>query len=157
MERVRLTNERIAAFACPPEKQQAFLWDSEAIGLAVRATASGAKSFIFESKLNRKTIRITLGDVRAWVLNSIWNGKGEERREIQRGAREEASRLKTIVDMGKDPRQVSADELAAEQAKRDEQAAAVKAEERSASRGQITIGEVWKVFIEARQIGRAHV
>ncbi|MEY4593011.1 MAG: phage-related integrase [Pseudomonadota bacterium] len=151
MERVRLTNERIAAFACPPEKQQAFLWDSEAIGLAVRATASGAKSFIFESKLNRKTIRITLGDVRAWVLNSIWSGKGEDRREVQRGAREEASRLKTIIDMGKDPRQVSADEVAAEQAKRDKQEAAVKAEERSASRGQITLGEVWPEYIKARR------
>ena len=99
MERVRLTNERIAAFACPPEKQQAFLWDSEAPGLAVRVTTKwknkddAGKSFVFESKLNRKTIRITLGDVRAWVLNSVWSGKGSDRRETQRGAREEASRL----------------------------------------------------------------
>ena len=61
MERVRLTNERIAALTCPPEKQQSFLWDTESPGLAIRVTASGAKSFIFESKLNRKTIRITLG------------------------------------------------------------------------------------------------
>ena len=151
MERVRLTLERIAAFACPAGKQQAFLWDSEAIGLAIRVTASGAKSFVFESKLNRKTIRITLGDARAWVLNSIWNGKGEERREIQRGAREEASRLKTIIDMGKDPRQVSADEIAADQAKRDEQAAAIQSAEQEANRGLITVGEVWKVYIEARR------
>lgn len=151
MERVRLTNERIAAFTCPPEKQQSFLWDSESIGLAVRVTASGAKSFIFESKLNRKTIRITLGDVRAWVLNSVWSGKGGDKREIQRGAREEASRLKTIIDMGKDPRQVSADEIAAEQAKRDEQAAAIQSAEQEANRGLITVGEVWNVYIEARR------
>jgi integrase len=151
MERVRLTLERIASFTCPSERQQAFLWDSEAIGLAVRVTASGAKSFIFESKLNRKTIRITLGDVRAWVLNSIWNGKGADKREIQRGAREEASRLKTIIDMGKDPRQVSADEIAAEQAKRDEQAAAIQSAEQEINRGLITVGEVWKVYIEARR------
>ena len=109
MERVRLTNERIAALTCPPEKQQSFLWDTESPGLAIRVTASGAKSFIFESKLNRKTIRITLGDVRAWVLNSVWSRKGSDKREIQRGAREEASRLKTIIDMGKDPHQLSAD------------------------------------------------
>jgi integrase len=151
MERVRLTNERIAAFTCQPEKQQSFLWDSESIGLAVRVTASGAKSFIFESKLNRKTIRITLGDVRAWVLNSVWSGKGGDKREIQRGAREEASRLKTIIDMGKDPRQVSADEIAAEQAKRDEQAAAIQSAEQEANRGLITVGEVWNVYIEARR------
>lgn len=151
MERVRLTLERITAFTCPTGKQQAFLWDSEAIGLAVRVTAMGAKSFIFESKLNRKTIRITLGDVRAWVLNSVWNGKGSDKREIQRGAREEASRLKTIVDMGKDPRQVSADEIAAEQAKRDEQAAVFQTAEHEANRKLVTVGEVWKLYIEARR------
>ena len=143
MERVRLTNERIAALTCPPEKQQSFLWDTESPGLAIRVTASGAKSFIFESKLNRKTIRITLGDVRAWVLNSVWSRKGSDKREIQRGAREEASRLKTIIDMGKDPRQVSADEIAAEQAKRNEQTATVHAEQQAIARGQITVGEVW--------------
>ncbi len=151
MERVRLTPERIAAFTCSTGKQQAFLWDSEAIGLAVRVTASGAKSFVFESKLNRKTIRIALGDVRGRVLNSVWSGKGEERREIQRGAREEASRLKTIIYMGKDPRQVSADEIVAEQAKRDEIAAAIQSAEHEANRGLITVDEVWKVYIEARR------
>lgn len=151
MERVRLTLERISALTCPTEKQQAFLWDSEAIGLAVRVTSSGAKSFIFESKLNRRTIRITLGDVRAWVLNSVWSGKGEAKREIQRGAREEASRLKTIIDQGKDPRQLAADEIAAEQAKRDERAAAVLAEARAVNRGQITVGDVWDAYIAARR------
>jgi len=147
MERVRLTLERIASFTCPPEKQQAFLWDTEAPGLAVRVTASGSKSFIFESKLNRKTIRITLGDVRAWLLKSVWtNGK-----ETQRGAREEAGRLKTLIDQGKDPRQVAADDIAATVARRDEQAAAIQAEEQATRRGQITVGEVWEAYIEARR------
>lgn len=147
MERVRLTLERIAEFACPEGKQQAFLWDTEAPGLAVRATASGAKAFIFESKLNRRTIRITLGDVRAWVLKSVWaNGK-----ETQRGAREEASRLKTLIDQGKDPRQVSADEIAASEARQQEQAAAALAFETLARRNQITLGEVWGRYIQARR------
>lgn len=146
MERVRLTNERINAFACPPDKKQVFLWDSEAPGLAVRATA-GAKSFIFESKLRRQTIRITLGDVRAWSLNSVWSGKGNDRREVQRGAREEASRLKTIIDQGRDPRQVAADEVAAEQAKRDEAAAAKLSNEITERRNQVTVGEAWAQYI----------
>ena len=121
--RKELTLERIAEFGCPEGKQQAFLWDAKVPGLAVRATANGAKAFIFESKLNRRTIRITLGDVRAWVLKTVWaNGK-----EIQRGAREEASRLKTIIDQGKDPRQVSADEIAASEARQQEQSAAALA------------------------------
>lgn len=147
MERVRLTLERIAEFACPEGKKQAFLWDTEAPGLAVRATANGAKSFIFESKLNRRTIRITLGDVRAWVLKSVWaNGK-----ETQRGAREEASRLKTLIDQGKDPRQVSADEMAASEARQQERTAAALAVEALARRNQITMGEVWGRYIEARR------
>lgn len=146
MERVRLTNERITAFTCPPEKKQVFLWDTEAPGLAVRATA-GAKSFVFESKLRRQTIRLTLGDVRAWALNSVWSGKGEDRREIQRGAREEASRLKTIIDQGRDPRQVAADEVAAEQGKRDDEAAAILADDEAARRGQITVGEAWSQYL----------
>lgn len=120
MERVRLTNERISSFTCPVGKQQAFLWDTESPSLAVRVTAAGAKSFIFESKLNRLNIRITLGDVRTWVLNSIWTGKGSDKKETQRGAREEAGRLKAIVDQGKDPRQLAADEIATEHAKRSE-------------------------------------
>jgi len=123
------------------------LWDTEAPGLAVRATASGAKAFIFESKLNRRTIRITLGDVRAWVLKSVW-AKGKE---TQRGAREEANRLKTIIDQGKDPRQVAADEMAAEREKREEQVAAILAEDEKARRSQITLGEVWGRYIEARR------
>jgi integrase len=56
-----------------------------------------------------------------------------------------------LIDQGKDPRQVSADEIAAEQAKRDEQAAVVQAEQQAVSRGQITVGEVWKVYIDARR------
>jgi integrase len=151
MERVRLTPQRIADFTCPPEKQQAFLWDSETAGLAVRVTVSGAKSFIFESKLRRKTIRITLGDVRAWVLGSVWTGKGEERKEIQRGAREEASRLKTIIDQGRDPRQVAADEVAHDQAKLDEKAAATLADDIASRRNRISMGEVWQTYIEARR------
>lgn len=147
MERVRLTLEKISELTCPAEKRQFFLWDTEVPGLAVRVTATGAKSFIFESKLNRQTIRITLGDVRAWVLKSVW----KDGKEIQRGAREEASRLKTLIDQGKDPRQVAADEVEALQAKRDEKAAAVLEAEQAERRNQITVGEVWEVYIEARR------
>jgi len=56
MEKVRLTSGRIDKLVCPAEKTQAFLFDSEIQGLAVRVTSAGNKAFIFESKLNRKTI-----------------------------------------------------------------------------------------------------
>ncbi|WP_041645537.1 hypothetical protein [Aromatoleum aromaticum] len=68
MQRKRLTPDRIRRFNCPDGTKQAFLWDTVAPRLAVRATA-GAKSYIFEAKMNRQTIRRTIGDVRAWNLD----------------------------------------------------------------------------------------
>ncbi|RYH34714.1 MAG: preprotein translocase, partial [Alcaligenaceae bacterium] len=48
---------------CPEGKTQAFLRDRKAPALRVRVTANGAKSFVFEAKLGRQTIRRTIGDV----------------------------------------------------------------------------------------------
>ena len=50
----RKDHERLT---CPAGKQQAFMRDSEAPGLRVRVTAAGAKSFVYEAKLNRQTMR----------------------------------------------------------------------------------------------------
>jgi len=89
MERVRLTNERIRNFKLNNKSSQLFLWDSEVPRLAVRATG-GTKSFIFETKLNRNTIRITIGDTKIWSLED---------------ARIEARRLAQLVDQKIDPRE----------------------------------------------------
>ena len=60
-----LTAGLIECLACPASKLQTFMRDTKAPGLRVRVTAAGAKSFVFEAKLNRQTIRRTIGDVRA--------------------------------------------------------------------------------------------
>ena len=78
-DRVNLTAGAIERLTCPPGKQQAFLRDSEAPGLRVRVTAAGAKSFVYESKLNRQTIRRTIGDVKLW---SIEQARTEARRVV---------------------------------------------------------------------------
>ena len=124
MQRERLTPERIRRFTCADGTAQAFLWDTEAPRLAVRATA-GAKSFIFESKLNRRTLRVTIGDVRAWNLDD---------------ARTEARRLQTIVDQGNDPREQKRERIAASEAKREE-----------ARRIEAPALEAWNAYIEARR------
>jgi hypothetical protein len=139
MKRERLSPDRIRKFTCPQDKSQAFLWDSEAPRLAVRAT-SGAKAFVFESKLNRKTIRVTIGSVEDWPLGSVWSGKGAERQEVQRGAREEANRLAALVDQGIDPR----DDRTARQA-------AAQAARAEADRRDATVGEAWTAYIEDRR------
>jgi len=108
MERERLTILRISDFSCPPGKQQAFLWDTTSPRLAVRATAAGAKSFIFESKLNRQTIRRTIGDCSDWTIDD---------------ARAEARRLQTIIDRGDDPRELERERKVQKAAKEAEKVA----------------------------------
>ena len=124
MNRERLTPDRIRRLKLPAEVAQAFLWDTDAPRLAVRVTA-GSKAFIFESKLNRRTIRTTIGDVLAWNLDD---------------ARNEARRLQTTIDQGTDPRQEKADRLAAVDSKREE-----------AKRIKAPAMEAWAAYIEARR------
>lgn len=123
MQRERLTPDRIRRFSCPDDVKQSFLWDTDAPRLAVRAT-TGAKSFIFEAKLNRQTIRVTIGDVRAWNLDD---------------ARTEARRLQTLTDQGIDPRQEKADKLAA-----------IVAKQAESARQEVTVGDAWAAYVLAR-------
>ena len=93
MQRERLTVERIKRFVCPPDKSQTFLWDQDVQRLAVRVTSSGVKAFVFEGKLDRSTIRWTIGKTAAWTIED---------------ARIEARRLQAMLDQGIDPRELEA-------------------------------------------------
>lgn len=120
--RVNLTAGAIERLACAPGKQQEFMRDSEVPGLRVRVTAAGAKSFVYESKLDRRTIRRTIGDVKLWSIDQ---------------ARVEARRLAVLLDRGHDPREI------------DRQQQIAKAAERAASIAKArTVGEVWPVYLE---------
>mgnify|MGYP000627343696 FL=1 len=117
MTKVKLTAARIRDFDCPPDKAQVFLRDTDAQGLGIRAT-KGTKAFIFQSKLkDGSTIRSTIGDIRAWSLDS---------------AREEARRLQRLIDQGNDPRELEQAKVEAKaEAKRAKEAARLEAENRS--------------------------
>ncbi len=132
MARVKLTAGRIRDFTCEPGKLQSFLWDTDAPGLAIRATANGAKSYVFQGKLNSISIRVTIGDVKSWDI--------ETNDHSRPGAREQARRLQTLIDQGIDPRQAKAEQLAGVEAKRVE-----------AERQDLTVAELWKIYIEARR------
>jgi integrase len=107
LERVNLTSGRITSFACPPDKSQAFLWDSEVPGLAIRATPPGKRSpkggraFIFQGYLDGSTPRITIGDTKVWPIEK---------------ARIEARRLQALLDQGIDPREQKRDLAAVKKA-----------------------------------------
>lgn len=107
MNRIRLTNERINRATCPSGKQQSFVWDKDVPRLALRVTANGAKAFVFESKLDRRTVRITLGSPGNWTLDK---------------ARQEARRLQTMIDQNIDPREVKREQAAARETARKEAA-----------------------------------
>ena len=104
--RVRLTAGRVESFACPTNKSQTFLWDTEAPAMALRVTPTGRKTYVFESRLNGATVRINIGTVTDWPLGD---------------ARTRAQELKRLIDAGTDPREVEtqkqADKTAAKVAK----------------------------------------
>jgi integrase len=128
--RQKLTAGRIRDFK-HPKRGQAFLWDSEVPGLGVRAT-TGAKVFIYQARLDAKTIRVKIGDVRTWTID---NGDPEKP-----GARQEARRLQAMVDKGIDPRIAKQERIEKQKKNRQE-----------AKRKQITLDEVWSIYIEARR------
>lgn len=119
-----LTPDRIRKYTCEAGKSQTFKRDASS-PLMVRITSAGAKSFVFEGKLNRKTIRVTIGSVNAWLLDE---------------ARAQARALQTLIDKGIDPREEKAERIAASEAKREE-----------ARREGATVAEAWAAYIEARR------
>ena len=86
------TAGRVEAYKCEAGKEQSILWDGKTPSLGLRATAKGAKSYIFQTKLHGKTLRLTIGDVRTHTISK---------------AQAEANRLKVLTDQGIDPRELA--------------------------------------------------
>ena len=124
MAKVKFTAGRVAGFKCELGKNQSFFWCDTVPGLAVRVTSNGAKSYIFQAKVNGKTMRSTIGSVQAWGIDA---------------AQAEARRLQILIDQGDDPRQVAADKQAAAETKREE-----------AQHAEAPALEIWQTYIEAR-------
>ena len=119
------TAGRIAQFQCEAGKQQSLFWDGKTPGLGLRTTSKGAKSYIFETSLHGKTLRLTIGDPRIWTI-----GK----------AQAEATKLKALTDQGIDPRQQ----------KKERKAAAEAASQHEAQKS-LTFGEAWQHYIDTRK------
>lgn len=121
MAKVVFTAPRIAAFKCPPDKAQAFFWDANAPGLALRVTPAGRPAYVFQGEYQGKSLRITIGSPDAWSIPQ---------------ARDKARELQRLIDDGRDPREVKAAAVAADTAKRNADAAQA-----------LTVGEVWPRYI----------
>lgn len=119
------TAGRVAAYQCEDGKNQSIYWDGKTPGLGLRVTATGAKSYIFQARLHGVSIRLTVGDIRTWTVAE---------------AQAEATRLKTLIDQGVDPRQLKTEQAAKAEAKRVE-----------ARRQTLTVAEAWATYLEARR------
>lgn len=131
-----LTAGAIERLTCPPSKPQAFLRDTKAPSLRVRVTAAGAKAYVFESKLNRRNIRRTIGDVRDWSIED---------------ARAEARRLAVLIDEGTDPRELEREEADAKVAEAERRAAQEAAEAAQRAADALTVGQAWARYIAERR------
>lgn len=141
LSKIKFTAGRVDEFQCPPDKKSpAFLWDAVAPGFGLRATPTGAKSYIFQRKLNGEVVRITIGAPDVWTISD---------------AQSEARRLNVIIDNGQDPRLLKADNLAAEQAEREarrlQELVIAAAAEADALRDSVTLGAVWPEYIADRK------
>ena len=125
MAKINFTAGRINGHSCPAGKSQAFIWDSGATGLGLRATAAGARTYIWQGKLNGATIRVTIGAPKDWSIDD---------------ARDEARRLKRLADSGKDPRAEAAEQRTAAEQRRME-----------ALRQDVTVHEAWIEYLKANQ------
>lgn len=131
-----LTAGLIAALRCPDSKEQAFLRDAVTKGLRVRVTAAGAKSYVFESKVNGKTMRRTIGNPDAWTIEA---------------ARTEANRLRVLVDQNTDPRELERQQAEAAERMKAEARAQVEAAEATKTANALTVGAAWATYIAERR------
>jgi integrase len=131
-----LTAGLIADLTCPDGKEQAFLRDSETKGLRVRVTASGAKAFVFETKVNGKTFRRTIGDPGAWTIEA---------------ARIEANSLRVLVDKKTDPRELERQQAEEAEQRRAQALADEKAGEAAKAAQALTVGTAWARYLAERR------
>jgi len=129
MTKKNFTSGFIAKSQCDTGKKQTIFYDAKTPGLGLRVTISGVKSFIFETRLNGKTIRLTIGDTRSWPLGM---------------AQTEAARLKVMIDQGIDPREIKAAAVATKKAAE----AAKKAQE---ARETVTVAKAWEEYVTVRK------
>lgn len=132
--KVTLTVPRIENFWCEEGKPQAFLWCNKVAGLGVKNKPKSAhKSFILQTRIDNKPVRITIGNVKAWSI---------------KGAQEEAQRLQVEIDRGNDPRKQAKERKAKEQA---EELARIEAEAKQLEkerREAVTFGVAWEHYLD---------
>ena len=138
------TAGRVNDFTCQTGKRQSIYWDGKSPGLGLRVTAAGSKAYIFETQINGKTLRLTIGDVRTWKV-----GK----------AQDEAARLKVLTDQGIDPRQLKAEQAAKVEAVKVQAKADAEAAKVEETRNTMIVQTAWSAYLahHERRWGARHM
>ncbi|KAK42352.1 hypothetical protein BG58_04920, partial [Caballeronia jiangsuensis] len=97
-------------------------FDAKTRGFGLRVTAAGGRSYILESRLHGRTVRLTIGDPSTWKLEE---------------ARKQAEAFRVLLDKGTDPREQDAQNRAVAEAKRDAE-----------KRKEVTVGEAWAAYLD---------
>lgn len=121
---INFTTARVENFRPLPHQTQSFQWDTSAPGLG-QLVSDTSSAYVFQYRFDGKSARITIGKTAVWRLQD---------------AREEARRLRVMVDTGRDPRQVKAATLAATKA-------ASAAATLATARDGLTLGSIWPVYL----------
>jgi integrase len=121
MGKVAFTKSRVDGFRCPPDREQAFLWDTGAPGLALRSTPAGKPAFVFQSRYLGQSVRVTIGNPDAWSIPE---------------AQAKARALQREIDEGRDPRGVKAEAVAA-----------AKAQAKQAAAEALLVSEAWARYM----------
>ncbi len=156
LQRDNFTAGRVAAFACPPGKQQALYWDGKQPGLGLRVTANGARAYIFESRLKGRTVRVTIGSPDAWPLESD-EVQDRETGEVRKreGARQRAAALMVLIDQGINPAEQRREHDEAKARARTEREAAEAEQQRQReqedARRALTVADAWAAYLLDRR------
>lgn len=112
--------------------------DSTTPGLLYLVRGVDQTSFAFESKLNKKTIRVVMDREMEWTLKK---------------AQDEAIRLKGLINQGVDPRVVKVQKIKEQEAELASIKAVAAAEKLEQQRATILLREIWDAYVVAKMGG----
>lgn len=121
----KFTTNRLHQCICPSDKDYVLYWDEAVKGLGLKTYPSNKKTFLFQSRLGGKVLKITLGVFPTWTIDQ---------------ARQKAKELDIMCSNGIDPRlekkkQIAKNELEITQNKRQ----------------KLLFSDVWTHYLTANQ------
>lgn len=131
-----LTHGLLERARCPEGVPFVLVRDADKKGLRLRVTQAGGKHWQFETRIKGKLFTRALGE---WPSVSIDVAKAE------------AHRLRGLTEQGVDPRDIERQQQETKAAADAEQAARLAQQATTLAAEALTVGEVWKDYIEKRR------